>query len=95
MNKVYVFLKEEDWFYDDKYSYVSVFDSLESAKEYFEVFLEVMLRELEEDYGESDEPFMDVVEINRYKEDSMITIYMEDSYYIRLSIEEHDVMSMK
>lgn len=94
MNKVYVLLREEDWFYDEKYSYVDVFDSLESAKEYFEVFLEVILRELEEDYGESDEPFMDVVEINKY-DDGVVTIFMEDAYYIKISIEEHNVMSMK
>ena len=96
MNKVYVVLKEEDWFYDDKYSYINVFNSLNSAKTYLEEYLEVMLAELEDDYGEG---FQDDIEINDYRKDGdsedVVSVFMEDSYYIRLSIEEHDVMSME
>ena len=96
MNKVYIILKEEDWFYDDKYSSVTVFNSLESAKIYLQEYLEVMLAELEDDYGEG---FQDDIEINDYRTDGdpedVVSVYMEDSYYIRLSIEEHDVMSME
>ena len=96
MNKVYVVLKEEDWFYDDKYSYINVFNSLESAKTYLQEYLEVMLAELEDDYGEG---FQDDIEINDYRKDGdsedVVSVFMEDAYYIRLSIEEHDVMSMK
>ena len=96
MKKVYVVLKEEDWFYDDKYSYINVFNSLDSAKTYLQEYLEIMLAELEDDYGEG---FQDDIEINDYRKDGdsedVVSIFMEDSYYIRLSIEEHDVMSME
>ncbi len=94
MNKVYVVLREEDWFYDDKYSFVDVFDSMDSAKTYLNEYLEVMLNDLEQDYGED---FNDNIEIDRYDESDSnyaVTVHMEDSYYIRLSIEEHDIMSM-
>jgi hypothetical protein len=92
MNKVYVVLREEDWFYDDKYSYINVFNSLESAKTYLEEYSEIFLSKLEDEYGGD---FYDDVEINKYNIDNAVTIYMEDSYYIRISIEEHDVMSME
>ena len=92
MNKVYVVLREEDWFYDDKYSYINVFNSLESAKTYLEEYSEIFLSKLEDEYGGN---FYDDVEINKYNIDNAVTIYMEDSYYIRISIEEHDVMSME
>ena len=95
MNKVYIILKEENWFYDEfydgKYASLNVFDTIESARNYFKVYIEAILDELEENYGDDD--FYEMIEIDKYDED-IISIEMEDNYYIRISIKEYNVMSM-
>ena len=92
MNKVYIILREEDWYYDDKYTYIDVFDTKESAKKYFEVYLETLLKGLEENHYGDD--FYDSIEITEYKKNENVQLYMDDSYWISLTIEEHDVMNM-
>ena len=95
-NNVWLFIKEEDYFYDDKYYNVDVFETKEDAEKYFEDYLDILLYELESDYndrkGEDDWPFEEVVEIT--KERNYVRIFLDDCYYIFLEIEKKEVMKM-
>ena len=95
-NSVWLFIKEEDYFYDDKYYNVDVFETKEDAEKYFEDFLDILLYELETDYNDrirdDDLPFEEVVEVER--ERNYVRIFLDDCYYIFLEIEKKEVMKM-
>ena len=95
-NSVWLLIKEEDYFYDDKYYNVDVFETKEDAEKYFEEYLDILLYGLESDYndfkGEDAWPFEEAVEITRKK--NYARIFLEDNYYIFLEIEEKEVMKM-
>lgn len=91
MNKVWLIVKEEDFYYDDKYTDVDVFGDKESAIEFFKVYCEALYNDLRKDDGSSEEEFCDMVEVTEWE--NHWTIYMEDNYYISLEIQEKDVMS--
>ena len=97
-NKVWVLIREEDWFYDDKYTYLDVFETLEDARNYMAEYLEVLLFELETDYSDSDS-FYEDIDINDYrmheKREDVVTLYMDDAYFITLGIEEKEIMKMR
>ena len=95
-NNVWLFIKEEDYFYDDKYYNVDVFETKEDAEKYFEDYLDILLYELESDYNdrkrEDDWPFEEAIEITREK--NYARIFLDDCYYIFLEIEKKEVMKM-
>lgn len=90
-NKVWLIVKEEDFYYDDKYTDVDVFGDKESAIEFFKVYCEALYNDLRKDDGSSEEEFRDMVEVTEWE--NHWTIYMEDNYHISLEIQEKDVMS--
>ena len=96
MKEVWLLIKEEDYFYDDKYYNVDVFETKEDAEKYFEDYLDILLYELENDYNdrkrEDDWPFEEVIEIT--KERNYVRIFLDDCYYIFLEIERKEVMKM-
>ena len=95
-NSVWLFIKEEDYFYDDKYYNIDVFETKKDAEKYFEDYLDILLYELESDYNdrkrEDDWSFEESIEITR--EENYARIFLDDSYYIFLEIEEKEVMKM-
>ena len=95
-NSVWLLIKEEDYFYDDKYYNVDVFETKEDAEKYFEDYLDILLYELENDYNdrkrEDDWSFEEAVEIT--KERNYVRIFLDDCYYIFLEIERKEVMKM-
>ena len=91
MNKVWLIVKEEDFFYDDKYTDVDVFGDEKSAIEFFKVYCETLYNDLRKDDGSTEEEFRDMVEVTEIE--NRWSIYMEDNYYISLEIQEKDVMS--
>lgn len=91
MNKVWLIIKEEDYFYDDKYTDVDVFGDEKSAIEFFKVYCEALYNDLRKDDGSSEEEFRGLVEVT--ESENHWRIYMEDNYYISLKIQEKDVMS--
>lgn len=95
-NSVWLIIKEEDYFYDDKYYNVDVFETKEDAEKYFEDYLDILLYELESDYNdrkrEDDWPFEEAIEIT--KEKNYVRIFLDDCYYIFLEIERKEVMKM-
>ena len=97
MNKVWVLIREEDWFYDNKYTYLDVFETLEDARNYMTEYLEVLLFELETDYSDGNS-FYEDIDINDYrmheKREDVVTLYMDDAYFITLGIEEKEIMKM-
>ena len=98
MNKVWVLIREEDWFYDDKYTHLDVFETLEDARNYMAEYLEILLFQLETDYRDSDS-FYEDIDINDYrmheKREDVVTLYMDDAYFITLGIEEKEIMKMR
>ena len=95
-NNVWLIIKEEDYYYDDKYYNVDVFETEEDAKRYLEDYVDILLYELENDYNdkkrETDWTFNEAVEINR--EEYYVNIYLDDFYYITIEIERKEVMKM-
>ena len=95
-NNVWLIIKEEDYFYDDKYYNIDVFETKEDAEKYFEDYLDILLYELESDYndrrGDDDCPFEEAIEITR--ERNYVRIFLDDCYYIFLEIEKKEVMKM-
>ena len=95
-NSVWLLIKEEDYFYDDKYYNIDVFETKEDAEKYFEDYLDILLYELENDYNdrkrEDDWSFEEAVEIT--KERNYVRIFLDDCYYIFLEIEKKEVMKM-
>ena len=95
-NDVWLIIKEEDYFYDDKYYNIDVFETKEDAEKYFEDYLDILLYELESDYNdrkrEDDWSFEESIEITREK--NYARIFLDDSYYISLEIEKKEVMKM-
>ena len=95
-NSVWLLIKEEDYFYDDKYYNIDVFETKEDAEKYFEDYLDILLYELESDYNDriraDDCPFEEAIEITR--ERNYVRIFLDDCYYIFLEIEKKEVMKM-
>lgn len=95
-NNVWLLIKEEDYFYDDKYYNIDVFETKEDAEKYFEDYLDILLYELESDYNDSgrddDCTFEEAIEIT--KERNYVRIFLDDCYYIFLEIEKKEVMKM-
>lgn len=95
-NNVWLVIKQEDYFYDDKYCNIDVFETEEDAKRYLENYVDILLYELENDYNdrkrETDWTFEEAVEINR--EEYYVNIYLDDFYYITIEIERKEVMKM-
>ena len=95
-NDVWLIIKEEDYFYDDKYYNIDVFETKEDAEKYFEDYLDILLYELESDYNDrirdDDWTFEEAVEIT--KERNYVRIFLDDCYYIFLEIEKKEVMKM-
>ena len=95
-NNVWLVIKQEDYFYDDKYCNIDAFETEEDAKRYLENYVDILLYELENDYNdrkrETDWTFEEAVEINR--EEYYVNIYLDDFYYITIEIERKEVMKM-
>ena len=95
-NNVWLVIKQEDYFYDDKYCNIDAFETREDAKRYLENYVDILLYELENDYNdrkrETDWTFEEAVEINR--EECYVNIYLDDFYYITIEIERKEVMKM-
>lgn len=95
-NSVWLLIKEEDYFYDDKYYNIDVFETKEDAEKYFEDYLDILLYELENDYNDrrdnDDCTFEEAIEIT--KERNYVRIFLDDCYYIFLEIEKKEVMKM-
>ena len=95
-NNVWLVIKQEDYFYDDKYCNIDAFETREDAKRYLENYVDILLYELEKDYNdrkrETDWTFEEAVEINR--EEYYVNIYLDDFYYITIEIERKEVMKM-
>ena len=95
-NNVWLLIKEEDYFYDDKYYNIDVFETKEDAEKYFEDYLDILLYELESDYndrrGDDDWLFEEAIEITR--ERNYVRIFLDDCYYIFLEIKKKEVMKM-
>lgn len=95
-NSVWLIIREEDYFYDDKYYNIDVFETEEDAKRYLEDYVDILLYELESDYndyrGEEDWTFEEAIEIK--KEKNYVNIFLDDRYYITLDIEKKEVMKM-
>lgn len=96
MNNVWLVIKQEDYFYDDKYYNIDAFETKEDAKRYLENYVDILLYELENDYNdrkrETDWSFEEAIEINR--EEYYVNIYLDDFYYITIEIERKEVMRM-
>lgn len=95
-NNVWLVIKQEDYYYDDKYCNIDAFETKEDAKRYLENYVDILLYELENDYNdrkrETDWTFEEAVEINR--EEYYVNIYLDDFYYITIEIERKEVMKM-
>ena len=95
-NNVWLVIKQEDYFYDDKYCNIDAFETEEDAKRYLENYVDILLYELENDYNdrkrETDWTFEEAVEINR--EEYYVNIYLDDFYYITIEIERKEIMKM-
>ena len=95
-NNVWLVIKEEDYYYDDKYYNIDVFETEEDAVRYLEEYTDILLYELESDYNDSidedDWTFEEAVEIT--KSSHRVTIFLDDHYYIYLEIEKKEVMKM-
>ena len=95
-NNVWLVIKQEDYFYDDKYCNIDAFETREDAKRYLENYVDILLYELEKDYNdrkrETDWTFEEAIEINR--EEYYVNIYLDDFYYITIEIERKEVMKM-
>ena len=95
-NTVWLIIKEEDYYYDDKYYNIDVFETEEDAVRYLEEYTDILLYELESDYNdgrdEDDWTFEEAVEIT--KSSHGVTIFLDDRYYIYLEIEKKEVMKM-
>ena len=95
-NTVWLLIKEEDYYYDDKYYNIDVFETEEDAVRYLEEYTDILLYELESDYNdgrdEDDWTFEEAVEIT--KSSHGVTIFLDDRYYIYLEIEKKEVMKM-
>jgi hypothetical protein len=95
-NNVWLLIKEEDYYYDDKYYNIDVFETEEDAVRYLEEYTDILLYELESDYNDSidedDWTFEEAVEIT--KSSHGVTIFLDDRYYIYLEIEKKEVMKM-
>ena len=95
-NNVWLVIKQEDYYYDDKYCNIDAFETKEDAKRYLENYVDILLYELEKDYNdrkrETDWTFEEAVEINR--EEYYVNIYLDDFYYITIEIERKEVMKM-
>ena len=96
MDKVYLIVKEEDFFYDDKYTDIDVFKTKDDAKEFLKDYFDILLYDLENDYNgsrrEDDLTFEEAIEITEGK--NYVRIYLEDAYYITIEIQEKEVMKM-
>lgn len=96
MDKVYLIVKEEDFFYDDKYIDIDVFKTKDDAEEFLKDYFDILLYDLENDYNgskrEDDLTFEEAIEIT--KEKNYVRIYLEDAYYITIEIQEKEVMKM-
>ena len=51
-NNVWLVIKEEDYYYDDKYYNIDVFETEEDAVRYLEDYADILLYELESDYND-------------------------------------------
>ena len=95
-NNVWLLIKEEDYYYDDKYYNIDVFETEEDAVRYLEDYADILLYELESDYNdgrdEDDWTFEEAVEITKSSHE--VTIFLDDRYYIYLEIERKEVMKM-
>ena len=95
-NNVWLIIKEEDYYYDDKYYSVDVFETREDAKRYFKDYVDILLYELETDYNdrkrETDWTFEEAIEIER--KENYVSIYLDDCYNIFIEIEKKEVMKM-
>ncbi len=94
--KVWLIVKEEDWFNDSKYTDIDVFNDIESAQQFFEVYKDIILNELRERHEDNEDvyTFEECVEIRERKDKDKrsISMHMEDDYYIEIYIIEKDVM---
>ena len=99
MSKVWLIVKEEDYFYDDKYYDCFVFDTEESARKFYVDYIEILLYELEQDYidrnGDEYDPFGDMVEVDTFDNGNGTRIYLDDAYYISVYLQKKEVMSVK
>lgn len=93
MKTVWLIIKDEDWFYEDKNYDIDIFDTLESAhaffKDYVNIIRDQLKQQIEEEFAE--DTGLDYIEETGNKD--YHDFYVDDMCYIRIYIEEKDIMS--
>ena len=85
MRKVWLIIKDGDWFYGEREYDIDVFNSLESAQAFFKEYTDIIRDDLMMDYpGE----YVEIRTSENYK-----YFYIEDTCGIEMYIKEKDVMS--
>ena len=86
MRRVWIIVKDEDWFYGERTYDIDVFDSLESAVAFFKDYVGIIRDNIDKE--------CDVVdEIDETTAENYHYFYVEDMCGIEMYIKEKDVMS--
>lgn len=85
MRKVWLIIKDGDWFYGEREYDIDVFNSLESAQAFFKEYTDIIRDDLMMDYPDEE---IEVTTAENYQ-----YFYIEDACGIEMYIKEKDVMS--
>ena len=85
MRKVWLIVKDGDWFYGEREYDIDVFNSLESAQAFFKEYTDIIRDDLATDYPDD---YIDETTAENYHH-----FYIEDTCGIEMYIKEKDVMS--
>ena len=85
MRKVWLIVKDGDWFYGDRENEIDVFNSLESAQAFFREYTDIIRDDLIREYSDD--------EIDETTAENYHYFYVEDECAIEMYIKEKDVMS--
>lgn len=85
MRKVWIIVKDCDWFYGEREYDIDVFNSLESAQAFFKDYTDIIRDDLTTDYPDD--------HIDETTAENYLFFYIEDTCGIEMYIKEKDVMS--
>ena len=85
MRKVWLIVKDCDWFYGERENEIDVFNSLESAQAFFKEYTDIIRDDLMIEYPDEE---IEVTTAENYH-----FFYIEDTCGIEMYIKEKDVMS--
>ena len=85
MKRVWLVIKDGDWFYGEREFDVDVFDSLKSSQAFFKEYTDAIRNDLTIDYPDE---YIDETTGENYH-----YFYIEDTCGIEMYIKEEDVMS--